>query len=302
MAKVRSPSYPGISLRDAIQRAGDLFDAERHNPISREAAAKVLGYSGLTGGSNKMLADLSAYGLIQRVGKGEIKVASRFAQIVHPNDDAEYAGALEAAAHEPKLFTILRERFPDHLPGSENLEGYLVRMGFSKSATRPAMRAFQETFSYLQEETGSESHVLEVADDAESDSPDNETMFGSASVGDLIQWECQGALQFETPRRVRWISEDGDWLAVEGSNTGIPMSEVTVEQSGSKGPPPIPPAQPQAQAEAPPTAGQRKAVFPVSEGDVTFLFPDGMSEDGIEELEAYLAVFLKKEKRKAAEN
>lgn len=59
-------------------------------------------------------------------------------------------------------------------------------------------------------------------------------------------------------------------------------------------PPPIPPAQ----AEHPPTSGLRKAVFPLSEGDVIFLFPDGMTEDGIEELEAYLAVFLKKEKRK----
>ena len=76
------------------------------------------------------------------------------------------------------------------------------------------------------------------------------------------------------------------------------MSQVTVEQAGMKTPPPIPPAQP----DAPPSAGQRKAVFPVSEGDVTFLFPDGMTEEGIAELEAYLAVFLKKEKRKAAEN
>lgn len=42
---------------------------------------------------------------------------------------------------------------------------------------------------------------------------------------------------------------------------------------------------------------QRKAVFPVSEGDVTFVFPETLTVEGIEELEAYLNVFLKKEKR-----
>jgi len=43
----------------------------------------------------------------------------------------------------------------------------------------------------------------------------------------------------------------------------------------------------------------RKAVFPVSEGDVTFIFPKHLTMEGIEELEDYLAVFLKKEKRLA---
>jgi len=299
---VRSPTYPSIPLRDAIVRARDLFEAERHNPISREAAAKLLGYSGLTGGSNKALADLASYGLIQRVGKGEIRVSNRVAALVHPENSDEYRQALQEAAMQPKLFSELRERFPDHLPTDGNLEGVLVRMGFSKAGTKPAKRAFLETFGYLEEEAGSESHGEDEEQNAESGSPNNETVFGGASVGDLIQWESQGALQFETPRRVRWVSPDGDWLAVEGSDTGIPMNQVTVERNGAKEPPPIPPAQPREQAEASPAAGQRKAVFPISEGDVTFLFPDAMTEDGIEELEAYLAVFLKKEKRKAAKN
>lgn len=56
-------------------------------------------------------------------------------------------------------------------------------------------------------------------------------MFGGAKVGDLVQWKSQGALQFKEPLRVRMVSEDGLWVAVEGSQTGIKMSEVTVEKT-----------------------------------------------------------------------
>ncbi len=65
--------------------------------------------------------------------------------------------------------------------------------------------------------------------------PDNR--FGGASVGDLVRWDSRGELQFETPRRVRWVSDDGAWLVVEGSGMGIRMGEVTVESAGSTPPP-----------------------------------------------------------------
>lgn len=299
---VRSPTYPSIPLHDAIVRASALFDAERHNPISREAAAKLLGYSGLTGGSNKMLADLASYGLIQRVGKGEIRVSNRVAALIHPANSEEYERALQDAALEPKLFSELRERFPDHLPTDGNLEGVLVRMGFSKAGTRPAKKAFLETFGYLEKETGTESHGEANKGAAELVSPSSQTTFGGASVDDFVQWESHGALQFETPRRVRWVSDDGDWLAVEGSDTGIPMNQAILQDAPASAVPPQTPPPAETAKQEVVKEGQRKAVFPVSEGDVTFIFPKGMTLEGIEELEAYLAVFLKKEKRNAQSN
>ena len=52
----------------------------------------------------------------------------------------------------------------------------------------------------------------------------------SADTGDLVQWTSGGVDQFETPRRVQSVHRrDGkEWAFVEGTNTGVPLSELTV--------------------------------------------------------------------------
>lgn len=52
-------------------------------------------------------------------------------------------------------------------------------------------------------------------------------------------------------------------------------------------------------SEVAPPQGMRKAVFPLSEGDVTLLFPAGLSEGGYQELSDYLEIFLRKAKRES---
>jgi len=47
-------------------------------------------------------------------------------------------------------------------------------------------------------------------------------------VGDRVQWTSQGAAQFAQPRRVAFVSPDGQWVLVEGSCTGLPAGQVTV--------------------------------------------------------------------------
>lgn len=298
MATVRSPGYPSVPLRDAILRIRDLYDHERHNPMNREAAAKLLGYSGISGSSNKMLADLIDYGLLERVSKGEVRVSRRVAELIHPTDRREYATALRETALSPSLFSALRERFPDHLPTTATLEGALIRMGFSKAAVKPAMQAFLDTFRYLQEEIGSESHGQAAVEGSVSEAPD--TKFGSATIGDLIQWESNGALRLERPSRVRWVSEDGAWVAVEGSDTGIPMNEVIVETPSAAAPPPqMPPSIPQTSRAAPPQQDGFTEWFRAKVGPdkLVTIHYKGEEEIGPKEIEKMIAIL---EAQKAA--
>ena len=52
----------------------------------------------------------------------------------------------------------------------------------------------------------------------------------SVDTGALVQWTSGGVDQFETPRRVQSVHRrDGkEWAFVEGTNTGVPLSELTV--------------------------------------------------------------------------
>lgn len=298
---IQSPSYPSLSLASSIDHTKKIEALYRTSAADRQDAAKLMGFSSLSGPANKALAALASYGLVERAGKGMLRVTPLAISIIHPKSDEERRKALLEAAQTPQLFREIREQFPDlPVPPEPGVVTHLNRAGFNPNSVPKAARAFLETARFVEQLGGTESHGLSDDDDAGSDPPDERSSFGGASVGDFIQWESQGVLQFKTPRRVRWVSSDGGWLAVEGSDTGIPMDQVTVEKTGSKAPPPIPPEDPAAR-DKPEVAGHRKAVFPVSEGDVTFVFPDDMTLEGIEELEAYLAVFLKKEKRKAAE-
>jgi len=294
---IQSPSYPALSLEESLRHVAKIEGTYRTSAADRADAAKLIGYSGLSGPANATLAALASYGLVDRAGKGMMRVTPLAVSILHPKSDNEKRAALITAADTPTLFKEIREQFPDlPVPPEAGIVTHLNRAGFNPTAVPKAAKAFLATARFVEELGVSESHGDRAPGSAESPLPGLKS--GGATIGDFIQWESQGTLQFETPRRVRWVSPDGAWLAVEGSETGIPMDQITVETAAARKAAPPPVEVPKERDAEPSTVkGQRKAVFPVSEGDVTFVFPETLTVEGIEELEAYLNVFLKKEKR-----
>ena len=57
----------------------------------------------------------------------------------------------------------------------------------------------------------------------------------TVNIGDLVQWTRDGVDQFDTPRRIRAMQmhDQQEWAFVEGSKTGMPVSELTVVTSAS---------------------------------------------------------------------
>src|SRR5579863_4227624 len=236
MERQRSPSYPSLSLPQAIEMIEKLHKSNRTSVISRETAAKDMGYAGLTGRSLTVLAALAQYGLIERTGKGDIKVSRRAVDILHSIDNADRAEAIREAAFAPKLFMQLHERFPEGVPSHNALRSYLIKQEFADVAIGHAITAFLETNAFVENTKESESHGIASHDGSESLKPDEvKPKFGGAHVGDIIQWESGGVLQLEKPTRVRLVSADGQYVAVDGNETGIPMDQVIVEQRAPAG-------------------------------------------------------------------
>ncbi len=158
--------------------------------------------------------------------------------------------------------------------------------------------------SYLEELGANESHGTERRIDPNSTSRTSDkpcVTYGGTVVGDLIQWEADGVLRLEKPTRVRAVQEhDGkQWVFVDGSESGIPMEQVIVEQKGggvpAKGT--VQPPKLSLPDDAPAPKNARKEVFALDEGDVVITFPSTLSAASYDDLESYLKVFLRKAKR-----
>jgi hypothetical protein len=158
-------------LAEAITAVGKIEAQYRSAKVDREAAAKIIGYSGLSGPANKALAALAQFGLVERAGKGEMRVTDRARAILHPDAPEEKRAELRAAALEPQLFRELQERWPNMTPPEDGVVMYLNRKGFNQSAIRPAAKAYLQTLLYLEEESASESHG-EEAEGASESAPD----------------------------------------------------------------------------------------------------------------------------------
>ena len=301
---VRSPSYPNTPLSAAIDQVRKIESQYRLGQVDREVAAKLLGYSGLNGPSAKALAALAHYGLVERAGKGELRVTPRAGAILYSDDKAERLRELRAAALEPQLFRDLQEKWPGIIPPEDGVITYLNRQGFNQSAIRPAARAYLETLLFLEQQGANESHEIEPRDRSDSSTPkDGETKitYGGARIGDWIDYESGGAITNPEPMRVRGLSDDGRWVFVDGSTSGLEMDQVIVvdpPEGGEKPARPTLPLPKKPDADEQLKPGSRKAVFPLDDGDVALIFPENISAAGLEELGAYLEIFLKKEVKK----
>lgn len=148
MERQRSPSYPSLSLEQAIEMVGKIHKVNRTNVISRETAARDMGYAGLTGRSMTVLGSLAQYGLMEKAGKGDVKVTRRAVEILHPVEEAHRAEAIVEAAQTPALFKTLHERFPDGVPSENALKSFMVQNDFNDVAIGPAIAAFLETIEF----------------------------------------------------------------------------------------------------------------------------------------------------------
>ncbi|WP_143324162.1 hypothetical protein [Caulobacter sp. X] len=233
MARAQSPGYPNASLPKAIQSIRQIFDADRRNPIDREVAAKHIGYSGSSGAADKAIATLAHFGLTEKVGKGEVRVSQLAVDIIHPDKPEDRKKSLFQAAFSPQIFKDIYDRFGAHVSEGA-LESYLKRENFLDRAIGPVTKAYLETCRFLEQEKafeGGDGAASKAEDLAQVKGSEAQNItFGGARLGDLVQWESQGVLQFDKPARVRFISDDGLWVGVEGSDTGVPMSEVIVEE------------------------------------------------------------------------
>lgn len=221
----RGQNYPATDLADAIEQVKKIFGKEHRSPMTRESAVKAMGYSSINGASARKLAALSAYRLLD--GRDEsITVSNDAVTIIadeNADNQAERIAALKRCLQAPALFAEITSKYEN--ASVDNIAAYLIKQGFKPSAAKAAAGTFKESNAFVKRAT--EAYNPSTKDDERDDAP--------PAVGDLVQWESAGVVQFPEPRRVRALTEDGGqvWVFVDGSTTGLRIEEVRVEQRGA---------------------------------------------------------------------
>ena len=103
------------------------------------------------------------------------------------------------------------------------------------------------------------------------------------TIGDQVQWECNGQLMFIEPRQVIAVSEDYEYVYVDGSLKPLPIEEVTA----------VAPAQTPVG-----TAPRiRQDTFCLEEGEVLRRYPAHLSSQSFDDITDWLILEHRKMSR-----
>lgn len=226
----RGPSYPFIDLRRALERVTEITakGAER-TKLSPETFYKLWSYAPKSSGARQTMAALNAFGLVEYVGKGTDRrvqltdLARRIALDKRPGSE-DRLRAMAQAAIEPPVFAELYDTYGPILPDSTVMEFWLMsEKGFNQQGAEAAVANFVASIEFA----GMDKPVEKPDRDDSNGKPD--VLEGDRpSVGDFVEVEVGGQLQFAKPQRVRAITPDGAWFFVDGTETGFSMEHVKI--------------------------------------------------------------------------
>jgi hypothetical protein len=281
----RSVNYPFITLEEAIKRARSLWNHVGKNLVPIHATGAFWGYAEKSSGLRSTVSALKQYGLVQDVGDGEdrqIRLTDRALDIlIEPPDSPKRMNAIRQAALAPKIYAEILARFSEGIPAADSvISSYLLReKDFNRKTVDSFIADFRANFK-LAKITSSANMPSKKDDEANGGS--------KVKVGDFVLWESGGVVQFAQPRQVLQVSEDGKFVFVEGSDTGLPIEGISVvdapaNASVNQKPPAIP------------QQGFKQDIYTLgNEGQVILQWPEKMSQESYDEFVDWIELQLRK--------
>jgi hypothetical protein len=274
----RSPNYPAISLPQAVERITRLYKEDGRSGSLLESAVKHFGFNRAHGTAMALVSALRKYGLID-VSNNRVTLTARGLNIVlFPDADARKQTAIKEAALAPEIYADLYNRFlpSGKIVSEQTLTAELVaEMKFNPRAVSEFVRDFKETLIYagLLAEDGV---TLRSGGDSGPGVPARQAL----KAGDYVQWEPKGILQFQEPKCIRSLSDDGQFALGDWGDTGLPLSELTLQAK-----PETPVVIPNALSEK---SKMREEIISLTEGPVKIQWPTPLSSESIEDIKIWL--------------
>lgn len=161
MAKMRSPNYPSISLREAYERAKLLWQKEKKTAVPADIAAKAIGYNGLSGPSRAALSALKKFGLVESDDRA-VRVSELALRILHPANDTEQTKAFQQAALRPELFAQIYTNMQE--ASDDALRSYLItKLDFSEAGAHQFIKTYRDTMEVAKLNEPGSKPLIELA-------------------------------------------------------------------------------------------------------------------------------------------
>lgn len=307
----RSPSYPVMPVDKAIEQARALFQKEGLYAVPLTSAFSAWGYSDKSSGGRQTLATLKYYRLIDVEGEGDtrkVRISDLARKIILDDreDQTERRALIKEASLYPNIHQVLFDKYPNGLASDSTVRHFLVfDHHFNQDAANELIAEFKLTASYAGLFGSSEKEEK------------TDKIVDKFSVGDYIQWEIGGQIQWRTPWMIAEIQKHSDGnkycrVTGTGSDLGkegwIPMDQAIAADSPNIGatssgvlfPPPksseggdsfrnIPP----------PKDGMREDKASLDEGEVILHWPETLSADSVTDFEYWVKGIIKRAKRRA---
>lgn len=221
----RSPSYPGLTLQEALAKAKAQYEAEGKYPAPLPSAFKAWGYSEKSSGGREVRASLRYYGLASIDGEGDgatVKLSEDALRVLLDTreDQTEKKAIIKRLALNPAAHKKLWAKFPDGIKSDGTATHFLVfDEGYAKEGAEALVAQFKATASYAGVYEPDSVADIDNPGADEDDHEDEEPDEVQNNRGDRKPPAPKGKVQLMDSERVAFIEENqpGQYLKLIAS-------------------------------------------------------------------------------------
>jgi len=148
----RSPSYPGLDLEEAINKARAIWDKDGKVAAPMDSVAKHWGLSEKASPFLVAISALRKYGLVDNVndkGQKAVRLSKLAMRIILPENEADGQKAIQEAALKPEIFSEFWALHNDGVPSDNTLISQLINQrNFTKGGAATFVKTYKETIAF----------------------------------------------------------------------------------------------------------------------------------------------------------
>jgi hypothetical protein len=146
----RSPNYPALGLREAVERTKKLYLADGKAGVPNDKAAQHIGFSSANGSAFSALSALKKFGLIESSSGRTVPTQRAIEIAVLPESDPRRLQALRDAALSPSIYKeLIRKYCQTGPPPNDLIERELVTYnGFNPKAVEGFVKNFLDSLDF----------------------------------------------------------------------------------------------------------------------------------------------------------